>query len=160
MDGPAGCQWFEPASCPSHATRAELAGHAHAQALAEEWSRSARLAEPVECWGWPVTDEHRRRAREAAECADAGRARVLAMRLLRDWHDYRCAICGGRSEFTDHDHETAGVRGFLCRSCNTSEAFAWLAGGCFDRYRNRNPASILGLVIRYYSPFTGWAEPG
>jgi hypothetical protein len=34
-----------------------------------------------------------------------------------------------------------------------------MPGGRFERYRERNPASILGVEIRYYSPFTGWAEP-
>lgn len=51
------------------------------------------------------------------------------------------------------------MRGLLCQSCNTLEGFASVPGGRFDRYRERNPASILGVKIRYYSPFTGWAEP-
>ena len=85
---------------------------------------------------------------------------MLARRLLRDWQAGRCAICGcGRAEFSDHDHETGLVRGWLCHSCNTLEAFAYLPGNCFERYRAQNPASILGLTIRYNSPFTGWAEP-
>jgi hypothetical protein len=51
------------------------------------------------------------------------------------------------------------VRGWLCRSCNGREGHARWDDAQFAKYRNRNLASILGLEIRYWSPFMGWAEP-
>lgn len=150
---------YEPATCSSHATDAEVLEHAHIEALAENARREHHKNAPVACWSWPVTDEHRRRAAEANSCPDADEAYVLAAQLLNDWQAGRCAICAGRSEVDDHDHQTGLVRGELCRSCNTLEAFAYLPGNAFARYRTRSPANILSLTIRYYSPITGWAEP-
>jgi hypothetical protein len=114
---------------------------------------------PVACHDWPVTSEDRARVGAAAECPDPEKARMLASDLLADWQDDRCAVCNGHSDVLDHDHETGLVRGWLCRFCNGQEPGDGIPGGRFDRYRSRNPASILGLTIRYYSPFTGWAEP-
>ena len=150
---------YETPACDSHATDAELIEHAYAEALAENAHREYHKNLPVECWSWPVTGDHRKRAAEANACLDSEEAYGLAWQLLEDWQAKRCAICGGRSKVDDHDHQTGLVRGRLCQSCNTLEAFAYLPGNPFERYRARNPASILGLTIRYYSPITGWAEP-
>lgn len=39
------------------------------------------------------------------------------------------------------------------------ERAVYIPGDWFERYREKNPATILGIEIRYFSPFTGWAEP-
>ena len=115
---------------------------------------------PVAFWNWPVSDNDRRRAQEARDCTDPERARSIAWKLLADWQDDRCAVCGGRSDFLDHDHKTGLVRGWLCHCCNTGEGSpTYIPGDWFERYREKNPATILGIEIRYFSPFTGWAEP-
>ena len=42
---------------------------------------------------------------------------------MRAWQDGRCALCGFRDGplVEDHCHMTGLVRGYLCRSCNTTE---------------------------------------
>jgi len=74
-------------------------------------------------------------------------------------HHGMCAICGGTGDLVDdHDHETGLVRGRLCRFCNAKEGHAD-NDGIFGKYRERNPASILGISVRYWSPWSGYAEP-
>lgn len=157
---------YVPPSCSKHATDAEYAEHQRFMAVTGEilvtGTRAFRAAERVHCWDWPLTDEHRSRMAEIVAATDADDARSLSMRLLADWQDGRCGICanyrGGR--FLDHSHATGLVRGYLCKSCNTGEGFrTGEPESVYTRYGERNPASILGLEIRYYSPFTGWAEP-
>ena len=148
-------------SCSIHATpeeRAEFAAIGEEIMAEDERLRLAyHQALPVECWNWPVTDDDRRRAAEARDCADPEMARGIAWDLLADWQDDRCAVCKGCSDVLDHDHETGLVRGWLCRFCNSQEGHGYIPGGRYERYRAKNPASILGLAIRYYSPFAGWA---
>jgi hypothetical protein len=72
---------------------------------------------------------------------------------MREWHEGRCAICGGAATVTDHDHKTALVRGKLCGSCNTLEGARH--GGVFTKYRERNPAAIWGVREVYVNPRTG-----
>lgn len=154
---------YEAASCYPHATAAERAIYDAAKAAieADEEQRMVAFHQslPIACWSWPVTEDDRRRAAEARACDDPDQSRPLAWNLLADWQDDRCAVCKGRSEVLDHDHETGLVRGWLCRFCNAEEGHGYIPGGRYERYRVKNPASILGLTIRYYSPFTGWAEP-
>ena len=138
-----------PASCWRHMTAADgVYMEALRAVAAAEGERLLAEVKPPACWAWPVLAE-------LPEDADRG----MALRLLRDWQAGRCAICPGPTEVLDHDHATALVRGWLCRCCNTREGFAYDPADPCVQYRTRNPASILGLTIRYFSPFTGWAEP-
>jgi len=128
--------------------------------LTPEELRQRRLASipPAACWSWPVTAEHRAQAAQVAKCADPEEAWQLGMRLLEDWQDGRCAMCPARASDTDHDHKTGLVRGLLCHSCNLCEGHASDPEDPYVQYRSRNPATILGIQVRYYSPFTGWAQ--
>jgi hypothetical protein len=154
----------EAPACLIHLTRDERAVYIPAAEAVKADEERRMLAYhqslPVACWNWPVSDNDRRRAQEARDCTDPERARSIAWKLLADWQDDRCAVCGRRSDFLDHDHKTGLVRGWLCHSCNTAEGSpAYIPGDWFERYREKNPATILGIEIRYLSPFTGWAEP-
>jgi Recombination endonuclease VII len=102
------------------------------------------------CWSWPAPGE--------AELGEmAPEARTAAMHA---WHEGRCAICGCAAAVIDHDHETALVRGRLCRSCNVSEGYGNLTRDVFVKYRERNPASIWDVREVYCNAFTGtFAEP-
>lgn len=158
MSVPYGC----PAcpACFAHATGAERMENAHLHALDEDSWRQVQASLPVDCWSWPVTDGHLARAAEANACADIEQGEQLATHLLYDWQDGRCAVCGGSADFRDHDHDTGIIRGLLCRGCNGQEGgVAGFPGNRFERYRQQNPATMLGLRIRYWSPFTGYAEP-
>jgi hypothetical protein len=77
---------------------------------------------------------------------------------LRAWHAGLCAVCGYRDDrlVEDHDHDTGLIRGLLCRSCNGREPHD---DGLFRKYRERPPAQILGIRLRYWDPFHGWAQP-
>lgn len=77
--------------------------------------------------------------------------------LMRGWHRGRCAVCGrtDRLLVEDHSHVTGLTRGFLCQSCNVREGYRW--GGAYEKYRERNPASILAIQIPYIDPVTGYA---
>lgn len=148
-------------SCVVHATAEEVAEHRAAIAREEEDAerlfRRLHQALPVACWSWPVTGEHRRRAADSRACLQPERAYELAWKLLVDWHDGRCAVCGARDRrYLDHSHGTGLVRGWLCQSCNISEGFGSIPGGQFERYRERYPTAILEISLPYRSPFPSW----
>jgi hypothetical protein len=137
-------------ACPGHATEDELAEldavRQRAEAHHEEFQRSL----PVACDARPVIEADLEAARAAAD--DETKLRVLSA-----WQGGECAVCGQPNAHTlDHDHETGLVRGWLCQSCNWQEP-----GGAdrFLRYRVTNPASMLGLQIRYVGPFAWPALP-
>jgi Recombination endonuclease VII len=134
-------------------------------------------AEPV-CWGWPLElpseEDARRIFFERLKYPDLtpGQADVLwsleraasglgGESILADWQAGRCAVCGRvRDLVLDHDHATGLVRGWLCNSCNTTEGTNQEPGTIFSLYRERYPAAILGLTIRYLNPVTGeYATP-
>ena len=73
---------------------------------------------------------------------------------LRAWQDGRCALCGFRDRLVeDHCHDSGLVRGYLCKSCNTTEGRSdyhlslWRGG--------TTPAAALGIKRLYVSPITG-----
>ena len=98
------------------------------------------------CWLWPAP----------TSCTFADEE--TASRFLHRWNP-DCGICAlpGPGLVEDHDHATGLVRGWLCRSCNIQEGKSDAL--VYQKYRERNPATILGVGVRYCSPFTGWAEP-
>lgn len=126
------------------------------------------------CWSWPVPDltawepkvppvgagDYAVSAETAAilravDSSPEGRARAL----LHEWQAGRCAVCETtRLELvTDHDHGTGLVRGLLCRSCNTREGVSYSPRDgrtVFTAYRERPPAAVLGISLRYWDPFT------
>lgn len=144
-------------ACPGHATSEERVANPYALAREEDGFREVQKALPVACWSWTVTAETLQRADEANACGDPERAHNLAWKLLAEWQNARCAVCEGAAERLDHDHDhdTGLVRGWLCRSCNGREGFRGSSGNRFERYRTRNPASILGLHLRYRDPIYG-----
>jgi len=79
---------------------------------------------------------------------------MSSLKLLSDWQDGRCAICGCQDSdlVTDHDHETGLVRGLLCRQCNTNEGMDGRPGTVYSRFRERPPMTMLGLTSRYWDP--------
>ena len=110
----------------------------------EERRRMDRLdARTPACWTWePAVFGKREDDRD----------------VLRAWHAGRCAVCGFPDNrlVVDHDHDTGLVRGLLCRSCNGLEPHD---NGLFRKYREKSPAHILGIQLRYWDPFHGWAQP-
>ncbi len=100
------------------------------------------------CWAWPPFAFGRGLG------VDAG------MRAFRAWHKKRCGICGDvpRLLVTDHDHNTALVRGLLCDECNKAEGVVHEKDDVFARWRAVPSAAILGIEIVYVSSHTGVAD--
>jgi hypothetical protein len=136
----------DPESCYEHLSEEQRAAFNAASAAVQE--RMQQLRNEPDCWSWPVPEP-----REYADETEAGDA-------LHEWqHEYGCAICGGIGPLvTDHNHETGLVRGNLCHACNIKEGKGYSTPP-FEKYRERPPAAILGVSVRYWSPFTGYAEP-
>ena len=130
-----------------------------------ERRRIARLdAREPECWSWDPEIPLGRIADEYDWGADDFTPRFQerdeqALRIaFAAWHGHRCAVCGFHELrlVEDHDHDTGLIRGLLCRSCNGREPHD---NGLFQKYRERPPALILGIHLRYYDPWHGWAQP-
>jgi hypothetical protein len=102
------------------------------------------------CWGWEVPPDL------ATQGPGLGAGSLAA---IEAWQAGRCGICSAKSPLvTDHDHATGLVRGLLCQSCNTAEAFR--SFGPYRRYRERPPAAILGVKVRYWDPLAkDYARP-
>lgn len=134
--------------CAVHLTAEERAENDDRRAEAERLWASWVYPETPICWSIPVTDADM----AAVLCADEETASLM----IAAWQRDLCAICGsGDALVLDHDHGTALIRGWLCRSCNTAEPHR---GGVFDLYRERPPTTMLGIRARYWSPITGWAK--
>ena len=127
------------------------------------WRKMAAVAdEPKQwnpaCWEWPIPDLSHLHDAEPLDVEDEAWDTELRIGMQEG-----AAMCGehfGRDLKTDHDHSTGYIRGLLCHSCNRLEASHNGAATPLGRYRDKNPASMLGLNIRYVNPFTGLiAEP-
>lgn len=95
-------------------------------------SRRTALPDVPACWAWDLPPL----------------PQPNSMMLVRDWQR-GCAICGAdRALCEDHDHGTGYSRGWLCDPCNLREGRKD-APPLFQKYRDRNPASMLGVVSRY-----------
>lgn len=159
FDTPQARQWF---SCYNHQTVEERDAYLALRRAEEAEFEETVTADPV-CWSWPSTAPEpeipegvsaavARRLHDMQASSPEARAGVQ----LEQWHDGRCAICGGRSSLVeDHDHQTGLVRGLLCRGCNTREGSSYWASRTdtiYAKYRKRPPTAILGMVIRYWDP--------
>lgn len=99
------------------------------------------------CWLWPLPGPEL----DGIDPVDA----------MAEWQDDRCAVCGRRlrtrNSVLDHDHETALIRGWLCRGCNVKEGNSGTAQ--MERYRLINPATIFGVEERYVDSWGREAVP-
>lgn len=159
-----------PLSCLRHLTSEERAEYdreiAAAKAADAKAYREVDQMAPA-CWGWevPIDPAPRNPTEEfmADEILPGTLARlrdamkdpdIAGLAVIEEWQAGRCGICGIEARLvTDHDHSTGLVRGLLCSSCNTAEAFRTV--GPYRRYRERPPAAILGVRTHYWIPFTG-----
>lgn len=147
-------------ACTSHMTRAEIEtarrAEDEARSLVEAWQETCTPA----CVHWSVTDDARAETAAVMGIEDETARLVAAERLLGDWQKGLCAVCAYPYQpdgTMDHDHESAAIRGFLCRSCNIGEGVGDHA--VFRAYRRGHPAAMLGLTVRYCGPWVGWAVP-
>lgn len=145
-------------ACPAHMTDEERSARRLRQLRGRRSALHARLMEPA-CWSWPLERRQLRHLQQAIVSA-AGREEsfAAATALLSMWQQDRCAICGtSRLDLElDHDHRTGWIRGYLCHGCNQREGKA-SEPGREAKYRERNPASILGFGVIYNGPWVGWA---
>lgn len=137
-----------PHSCLRHLTAEERAEYDREVAEAESSEAAAHRAvdemNPA-CWNWAVSDG----AVHQGPDPD-----IAGLAAIEEWQVGRCGICASRGRLvTDHDHATGLVRGLLCQRCNTAEAFRSV--GPYRRYRERPPAVILGVKVRYWDPIAG-----
>lgn len=127
-------------ACRSHLRGEELAEWERIKATVELVNEEHWSAREPACWSWLPPEPW-------DLLGDDG------LSVIAEWQQGRCAVCGhGGPAVCDHDHQTGYVRGYLCRSCNTREAFAG-RDGAYLKYRERNPASILGIQVMYVDPF-------
>lgn len=146
---------FGYASCAQHLTAEERAVYDQHRAQPTPFDQVwADPAEPA-CWRWPVLDVAVLLDIACEGLIEGARALILnaptGALAVQTWQEDLCAICGRRDRrglVLDHDHATALIRGYLCRSCNVREAHT---GGVFDLYRQRNPATMLGVREQYWN---------
>jgi hypothetical protein len=75
--------------------------------------------------GFPTkykTEEEKKQAKLSSQLKHRYGITLGDYNSLLSKQENRCAICDNKflySLFVDHDHETGGVRGLLCRQCNT-----------------------------------------
>lgn len=153
-----------PVLCAKHAP--EHVRQTRDALFAEENRRDEERLTAIDpgCWSWPTALDWTQVADYYGGPVEALRQRFnegerSALRIaFAAWHDNRCAVCGFREKqlVTDHDHDTGLMRGLLCPSCNGSEPHN---NGPFQKYRERPPAQIIGIHLRYWDPFNGWAQP-
>lgn len=118
----------------------------------------AYLASEPACWSWSGMPDPAVWQLEPSSFVDRlpadARADHYGREMIHAWQAGRCAICDQRDALIeDHDHVTGLVRGYLCRSCNIREGVYSASASIFGRYRERHPASMLGLRLVYFGPF-------
>lgn len=143
-----------PVSCIIHLTPEERADLDSARDRYRHAVEERADRDPA-CWSWLAPPAHSLGDPADLDDEELAQYEDAAWDLLADWQSDRCGVCGGRSAVLDHDHVTGLVRGWLCRGCNIREGKS--STGRLDKYRQRPPAAILGVRMRYYDPFTGYA---
>ena len=142
-----------PRSCLTHLTPKERADYDREVAAAEAAEQEARQRvgrmAPA-CWNWETPVDLAKRGPDPD---------VAGLAAIEAWQAGRCGICSSKTLLvTDHDHASGLVRGLLCQSCNIAEASRNV--GPYRRYRERPPAMILGVKVRYWNPIAGdFARP-
>lgn len=140
------CRWYglhiaAPSAerfCSQHMPKDELDLVREAtESQPDSWvaARWKVLPDQPACWSWPVPSE--------VDPADPW-STVVA------WQAGRCALCGSSADLvTDHCHDSDLKRGMLCPGCNIHEgACPKSPCGC-DGYREKPPASLLGVRVLY-----------
>lgn len=149
-------------SCANHLTADERVEYDRRRSAPSPFDRiSTAVVEPA-CWTWPLVPVEQLAQDVLGDVPAMARLVVQEASgeaVIERWQQGRCAVCGIHSPgrlVLDHDHATALIRGWLCRSCNVREPHA---GGIFAQYRQRNPASILGIRERYWSEVAEALDP-
>lgn len=152
---------------------------------AQRWAADFRPHARPACWEWDASEStldavraevlEDRARRAPADTPEAELHRDLDWEVFIVWHRHRCAWCDtvGQLE-VDHDHTTKLIRGLLCSGCNfhegyhcasrtkrarTSYHYGAPSFGA-DRYRQKNPATLLGLQRNYSrkNAFPAWCQ--
>lgn len=135
------------ASCRSHLSPSEVESHKRGMRMADAIFGPVDVITEPACWSWDMSIPDGISATDSPEWA------------LSVAQGGRCAACAYQDPdglYLDHCHKTGLMRGYLCRSCNTMEGVTSRPAPDFIvKYRERNPASMLGIEATYVSPVTG-----
>lgn len=133
-------------ACVHHLTDQERTDWEAFKAARTAERRAKDEAEEPACWSWPT--------HESVRLALASPDQKTREDAFFDWHQGRCAVCGGNMRgdlVEDHCYNSGMTRGYLCRGCNISEGSS--PAPVFRKYREYPPAFIVNHCREYRSPF-------
>lgn len=147
-----------PRVCVAHLTKGERTALAEVRTDHQAWLAARDEEREPDCWSWSVPDVSHLPDPEGLTGEALEQYEDAAWAIWISWHQNQCAMCGsGGPHVTDHDHDTGLIRGRLCSGCNITEGKSYNAQ--IRKYRERHPAAILGIRVRYCHPIYGYAEP-